>query len=327
MKKTLFISAILCLLNTAIPLLLFAEEIQIKHADILEADKEQIIIKGNIIINFKDAVIEAPEGQITTNEKGEQETARFTGRSKIKLKDRYIEADKITVKINEKTIYAEGRTISELRDKNNEPIKIECDYQELSWEGENANAKGNLRTKYQETNIKADSVKIIYKNKKPDEAIFTSSKNLGKLEQPSNITTANEFVFNIPTHNVLAHGDVMSTVWPNTNVEREKQEPIFLTSDNLYIDNATGKVTAKSDKTKVKLSYTDTNGESLEAYLIRGKNNGNPEKIVFKGSADVKQQDKELISEEVVFSFNDKKLTSTSSTNIRPKTIIYKKSN
>ncbi|GEM_PF-3292097 len=327
MKKISLISGAICLITTAMPLPLFAEEIQIKHADILEADKEQILIKGNIIINFKDAVIEAPEGQITTNEKGEQETARFTGRSKIKLKDRYIEADKITVRINEKIIYAEGKTISELRDKNNEPIKIECDYQELSWEGENANAKGNLRTKYQETNIKADSVKIIYKNKKPNEAIFTSNKNSAKLEQPSNITTANEFVFNIPTHNVLAHGDVMSTVWPNTNEERETQEPIFLTSDNLYIDNSTGKVTAKSDKTKVKLSYTDTNGESLEAYLIRDKNNGNPEKIVFKGNANVKQQDKELISEEVVFSFNDKKLTSTSSTNARPKTIIYKKSN
>ena len=327
MKKKLFTLGLASLATFTMSLNLFAEEIQIKHADILEADKEQIIIKGNILINFKDAVIEAPEGFITTNEKGEQETAQFTGRSKIKLKDRYIEADKITVKFNEKTIYAEGKTLSELRDKKNEPIKIECDYQELSWEGENARARGNIRTKYQETSIKADNGNIIYKNKKPDEAIFSSNKNSAKLEQPSNITTANEFIFNISTHNVLAHGNVMSTVWPNTGKERDTQDPIFLVSENLYIDNETGKVTAKSDKKKVKLSYTDTNGESLEAYLIRDKNNGKPEKIIFNGNANVIQHDKELISEEVVFNFNDKKLISASNTNTRPKTIIYKKTN
>ena len=62
MKKISLISGAIYLIMTAMPLLSFAEEIQIKHADILEVDKEQILIKGNIIINFKDAVIEAPGG-------------------------------------------------------------------------------------------------------------------------------------------------------------------------------------------------------------------------------------------------------------------------
>ena len=39
-------------------------DIKIKHADSLEADNEQIAIKGNVVINYNDAVIEAPEAKI-----------------------------------------------------------------------------------------------------------------------------------------------------------------------------------------------------------------------------------------------------------------------
>ena len=88
-----------------------AQELEIKHADSLEADKEEIIIKGNIIINHRDATIEAPEGKIETNSEGKPSKAIFSGRAKLKLKDRSLEADKITVSIADETIQAEGNTI------------------------------------------------------------------------------------------------------------------------------------------------------------------------------------------------------------------------
>ena len=109
--KFLFIFSAL-FLNQAL-----AEEIEIKHADSLQADKEHISIKGNVLINYKDAVIEAPEAYIETDSSGEQDKAIFTHRGKLKLKDRKLEADKITVSIKDKTIIAEGNTNSELKDK------------------------------------------------------------------------------------------------------------------------------------------------------------------------------------------------------------------
>lgn len=61
-----------------------------------------------------------------------------------------------------------------------------------------------------------------------------------------------------------------------------------------------------------------------EAILLREEKSGNPEKIIFKGNADVTQEDKQISSEEVVLNINNKKLTSNTRTNIRPKTKIFK---
>ena len=302
-----------------------AEEFEIKHADTLEADKQQITIMGNILINYKDAVIEAPDGKIETDEEGQPDKAIFFGRAKLKLKDRKIEADKITVSIKNKTILAEGNTISELKDKKNNNLIISSDYQELLWSGENANAKGNLKTTYEDTKVTSDNVKIIYKNKKPTEAIFSSNTKLSNLEQPTNITQAKEITFDINSHDIQALGNVSTTIWPDKSLTREKQDPVFLNTNELFINNETGTVSAKDELNKVKITYKETMGESLEGFLLKDKKDGKPEKIIFKGNASVNQPDKQLSSEEVVFNFKDQKLNSNTKTNIRPKTIIYKK--
>ena len=303
-----------------------AEDFQIKHADSLEADKEQIFIKGNVLINYKDAILEAPLGSIESDSNGEPSKAIFTGRAKLKLKDRKIEADKITISINNKTIYAEGNTISQLKDKKNNFIIINSDFQELYWNGEDANAMGNMKTSYIDTMVNSDEAKIIYKNKKPNQAVFYSNNNeSANLVQPTNITSAKEFIFDINTRDFEAIGNVISTIWPDKTKPAAEQDPILLNTDNLFIDNASGIITAKSKhNNKVKLSYQETKGESLETYLHRNKATGKPEKIIFKGNANVTQNDKELSSEEVIFNFADKKLTSNTQTNIRPKTVIFK---
>ncbi len=302
-----------------------AEEIEIKHADNLEASKKEILISGDVRIEYKDAKIEAPQGTIITDENGEQDKAIFSGRAKLKLNDRKLEADKITVSIKTKTIYAEGNTISELKDKKNKVIIISCDYQELHWSGENAKAYGNLTTIYEDTKVISDEAVIIYKNKKPEQAIFTSTDNLAHLEQPSNITNAKEFIFDIKTGNIEAFNNVNSTIWPDLEKKHSEQDPVNLFAEEVYIDNKTGTVIAKSNKGKVNVIYQTTNGESNEATMLRNKASNKPEKIVFKGNANVTQEDKQLTSEEVVFSFDDKKLTSNTKTNIRPKTTIFKK--
>lgn len=302
-----------------------AEDFDIKHADSLEADNQKITVMGNIIINYKDAVIEAPEGIVENDSEGQPDRAIFTGRAKLKLKDRRLEADKIILSIKNKTISAEGNTLSELKDKKNNSIIIYSDFQELLWSGENANAKGNLKTTYEDTKISSDTVKIIYKDKKPKEAVFSGTTQKSNLEQPSNITEAKEIIFNLTTHDIYSLGEVTSTIWPDKNIARDKQDPVLVNADELYINNETGTITAKDEKNKVKITYKETKGESNEGFLLKNKKSGKPEKILFKGNANVSQPDKQLSSEEVEFSFNNKKLTSNTKTSIRPKTIIYKK--
>ena len=301
------------------------EEFEIKHADSLEADESQINVQGNISIKYKDAIIEAPNGKINTNQEGNPDNALFYNRAKIKLKDRNIEADMITVSIHEETIYAEGNTLSELKDSNNNLITIIADYQELHWNGENANARGNIKTTYQDTKVTSDEAKIVYKNKKPYQAIFSGKTKQAYLEQQNHKTYAYEFTFDISTNDIHATRDVKSTIWPYKAKSKNEQNPISVNADELFIDHKTGEVDAKGKTNKVKITYEDTKGESTEGLLLRDEQNKKPEKIIFKGNANVSQTDKELSSEEVIFNFNDKKLTSSTITNVRPKTLIFKK--
>lgn len=303
----------------------YAEDFEIKHADLLEADKNKINIKGNIIINYKEATIKASDGVIETSNEGNPDTAIFFNRPVIQLKDRYLEADKITVHIKDKKIIAEGNSNSSLVDKKNNTIMISSDYQELLWSGEGANAKGNIQTSYQETLVTSEECKIIYKNKKPNQAVFLgSTKEKAKLEQPTNKILAKEIQFDIATNNILANGDVDITIWPDQKTPKEEQDTISFNSGNLLIDQKSGLTIAKSDKNLVKVSYQETKGESQEALLIKNKDTGKPEKIIFKGKANVTQPDKQLSSEEIVFDFKDKKLISSTKTNVRPKTLIFK---
>ncbi len=324
MKKSILILTILFSL-TLLKADATSEEFEIKHADSLEADEAQINVQGNILIKYKDAIIEAPDGKINTNQEGKPDNALFYNRAKIKLKDRKIEADKITVSIQDETIYAEGNTSSELKDKNNSSITITSDYQELHWNGENASAKGNIKTTYQDTKVTSDEAKIVYKNKKPYQAIFTGNTKPAYMEQENHKTFAREFIFDINTNDIYAKREVTSTIWPYKTKPKNKQNPISLNADELFIDHKTEEVSARSRSNRVKITYEDTKGESNEALLLRNKENKKPEKIIFKGNANVSQTDKELSSEEVVFNFNDKKLTSNTITNIRPKTLIFKK--
>ncbi len=301
------------------------EDFEIKHADSLETDNQVILIKGNINIEYKDAKIEAPEGKIETTKKGEPYIALFTNRAKLQLKDRRLEADKISVLIQEKKIIAEGNVNSELKDKKQVPIIISSDYQELFWSGENANIKGNIVTKYQDIKITSDEAKIIYKNKAPVQAVFTGISKQANLIQPTNSTLADNFLFDIKTHNVQANGNVISTIWPDKIKPVNEQDFIHLGTEELYIDDLTGTITAKADKKKVNLNYQTTQGKSQEAKLLRNNNTKNPEKIIFIGNADVSQDDKQLQSEEIILNFDDKKLTSNTKTNIRPKTLIFKR--
>ena len=123
----------------------FAEEFEVKHADSLEADQNEIKIKGNIFVIFNGARINGSEGIIKINEENKPYEATFFNRAKIELKDRNVEADKITILIPQKTILAEGNTASELNDSNNNKMKITSDSQTLNWKGEDATAKGNLK--------------------------------------------------------------------------------------------------------------------------------------------------------------------------------------
>lgn len=302
-----------------------AEEIEIKHADSLQADKQEITIKGNVIINYENAVVEAPEGKIETNSLGEHDKASFNGRAKLKLKDRKLEADKITIWVKDKVIYAEGNTISELKDKKSNLIKITSDYQELHWSGEDAKAKGNLKVIYQDTIVISDEAKILYKNKKAHQAEFLGYTKQAQLEQPTNSTFAKEFVFDLNTKNIWAIGNVNSKVWTDEKESKSKQDPVYLSAEELFIDNTTGTIIGRSKTSKVNLTYQETKGESTEATLLKEKSTGKPEKIIFTGNANVIQEDKQLSSEEVVFNFKDKKLTSNTKTKIRPKTKIFKK--
>lgn len=303
-----------------------AQEFEIKHADSLEADPNEIFIKGNILVNYKGAVINAEEGKIETNNKGKPNKATFFKRAKIKLKDRKIEADNLTILIEDKVIYAEGNTLSELNDKENKSLIITADYQELLWSGEDAKARGNIKAKHEDTKVTSDEVKIIYKNKKPIQAIFFGASQDSSLEQPTNTTYAKELIFDINTSNVKAIGNVKSKIWPDEKKSKSEQDAVTINAEELLIDNDSGVVTAKSNSNseKVKLTYQETKGESIKGILLRGNKNKKPEKIIFKGKANVSQPDKELSSEEVIFNFKDKKLTSNAKENVRPKTLIFK---
>ena len=51
-----------------------------------EAEKQQILIKGNILIKYKDALIEAPEGQVENDENGKPVTELMRRKVKITWK-------------------------------------------------------------------------------------------------------------------------------------------------------------------------------------------------------------------------------------------------
>ena len=301
-----------------------ANKFEIKHADSLEVDDNKIRIEGNVIIQYKESNVEAKTAQVETDSEGQPQKAVFFNNAKIKLKDRTLFADKLTLDLNEKIIYAEGNTKSELQDKKNIPIVIYSDFQEVSWIGEGAYAEGNIKSTYQETKVSSDKAKIIYKNKKPYQAIFYSTSKKSELIQPTSRTISDEFIFDVNNQNIQAVGNVQSTIWPAKNKPTDKQNPVMFTAEELFIDHDSGIVTAESNKNKVNVIYEDTNGDSNKAVLLRDKESGKPQKIIFTGSANVTQLDKKLSSEEVVLNFNDKKLTSNTKTNIRPKTIIFK---
>ncbi len=302
-----------------------SDNFEIKHADSLETENKQINVKGNVVINYKDANVEAPKCTVESNEKGEPQKAVFTGRAKLKLKDKTLEADKITISIKDEIIYAEGNTLSNLKDKKNNSIIISSDFQELHWNGEDAHARGNLKTTYQDTNVTSEEVKIIYKGKRPDLAIFFGASRQSTLEQPTNTTIADKLIFDLTTKNIQGIGNVKGIIWPDEKIARNKQSPIHLNTEDLYIDNKSGIITANSETELVMIDYEVTKGESHKAFLYKNKESGRPEKIVFKGQANVTQEDKQLTSEEVVFNFNDKKLISKTQTNIRPKTFFFRK--
>lgn len=304
--------------------LTFANEIEIQHADLLELGKKELKINGNARIKYMNALIEAPEGIIKTNTSGDYDTAVFTGRVKLSTNNRSIEADKITISPNNNSIIAEGNTTSKLKDKDNNPITITCNLQELFWDGRDITAKDNLVIYYKDTKVTSDTGKVIYKNNKPDQVIFTSNNKNAKVEQPTNITSAEEFILDLNTHNLWAFGEVKSTIWPNKNISKSMQDPVYLNTDNMYLDNSTGNITAKGKEKQVTVSYQETMGSSNEATLIRKSISQTPEKIIFVGNANVSQTDKQINSEEVVFNFNDKKLISNTVTDKRPKTIIFK---
>ena len=306
----------------------YAEDFEINHADSLEVGENSLNIKGNIKIKYKEALIEAPSGNIETDKEGHPTKAIFSGRAKLELAGKKLEADKITISINESTIFAEGNTKAELKDKKGIPIYINSDNQQISWNGENTKANGNVIAVYNDTKVNSDEGTIIYKLKKPYQAIFYGLSKKACLEQPNNKTKANQFTLNINTQDLKANGKVESIIWPDTQKSRENQEPIKVDTDELYIDNKSKTITASSNNTltePVRVNYQVTNGKSNTAILLRDKQNGKPEKIIFKGKAQVKQEDKELSSEEIVFNFEDKKLRSNSSETSRPKTIIFKK--
>lgn len=322
MRQLLYIGILLVFLLISINRS-YAEDFEIKHADLLEVENEEITIRGNIVINFKDAFVEAPYGKVETVN-GKAEKAVFNEGAKIKLKDRLLEADKITISIKEKTISAEGNVLSSLKDKENNLINISSDYQELKWTGEGAKASGNLMTKYKDTFVNSDEAQIIYKNKKPYLAIFYGLINPVNIKQPTSSTTSKEIIFDLFSKNTKAIGNVKTLIWPDNEKPQQEQDPVTLLTEELLIDNKTHEVIAKSTKNNVKVTYQETTGESKEALLTRNKENDKPEQIIFKGNANVSQLDKQLSSQEIVFNFRDKKLTSITKTNIRPKTLIFK---
>lgn len=301
----------------------YGEDFEIKHADSLESEKEKITIKGNVVISYKDATIEGPHATVESRN-GKAEKVIFTGTSKISLKDRALEANQITISVEEKTIVAEGKVLSRLKDKKNNLITISSDFQELKWTGEDAKASGNLMTNYKDTTVSSDQGQIIYKNEKPYLAIFYGLSNAVNITQPTNLTSSKEVIFDLTTQNTKAIGNVKTLIWPEKEKPKESQDPVIINTDELIIDSNTREVIAKSNTNKVTVIYQETTGESKEALLIRNKETDKPEKIIFKGNASVNQTDKQLSSEEVVFDFKDKKLKSMTKTNVRPKTLIFK---
>lgn len=303
----------------------YAQNFEVRHADSLEILDQFIDVNGNIVINYKDAIIEAPKGRIETGEDGKPKAAVFTGRAMITLNDRELEADKITFKIDEETVIADGETLSRLKDKNGKLITIRADYQKLFWNGNDAEGKGNIITHYEDIKVLSDEVKVLYKENKPDEAIFYGINNYAVLEQPTSKTTSNSITFNIKTNQIHASGDVNSTIWADEKIEKEKQDPVHLIADDVFIEDEANNIIAKGSKNLVMVKYQETEGESIKAHLTKNLDTGRAEKIIFQGNATVSQPDRELISEEVIFNFQDKALTSNTKTNIRPKTIIFKK--
>lgn len=318
----ILISTCLLVIATCTPA--YANEFELKHADSLEASKEEYQISGDILINYDGATIQAPYGTVQTSQEGSPKRAIFTGRVQIKMDDRTLAADKVTILIDKQTIFAEGNTISNLVDKEGKEITISSDYQELHWSGENAKAKGNLKTTYEDTEVTSDEALILYKNKKPNEAIFYGTNSKVKIEQPNHHTTANSITFNLENRNIHASGDVDNVSWVDDTKSKTEQDPVILNTEDLTIKNKEGKIIANGPNKKVKLVYQDTTGESLRALLFKNQETKKPEKIIFEGKAKVSQSDKELISEQVIFNFEDKKLTSNTVVNKRPKTLIYK---
>lgn len=295
---------------------------ELNHADKLEAESGEIRATGHVIVHYDEATINSPACRIELNKDGEPEKAYFSENVQFSLDDRKIKAEEIIFSIPEKKLFATGNTISELKDKNNSIITIHADYQALDWKGKDASAKGNLKTTYQDLIITSDELLIIFKNEKPNQAIFYGLQKNASIKKPGSFITGNSVTFNIDDHNIQTSGDVTATVWTDEAKEKNEQDFVTLKSDDLYIDQNTEIITATGSKNKVKINYQETTGESFKAFLV--KQDGKPEKIIFKDNAIVSQPDKQLSSEEVIFNFSDKRLISNTKTEIRPKTIIFK---
>ena len=301
----------------------YAEGFEVKHADSLEVIENVINIKGDVVILYKNISIKAPSGTIVTSAKGDPETASFQGRVIVEMKDKKLDADTVTIAIKNKKIIAEGNTVSEIKDKNGEVIRTVADTQNFDEGGEGTKGSGNVITTYKDVTVTADEFIVVYKDKNPNEAIYYGINKHACLKEPATTTYAKSITFDINTKTIHASGEVASTIMPDKKDEQEKQDPVHVLADDVFIQE-NKEVIAKGSSKKVKLTYQDTIGESLIAYLYNNKETGKPEQAVFHGSADVTQVDKRLISEEVIFNFANKTLISNTATNIRPKTIIYK---
>lgn len=314
----------ICISFTSLPsYCMEKDKFELKHADTFEASEDKMTISGNLVIQYNDSLIEAPKGIIKNNTESQPSEAIFQGGVRLKDKDKTLDAKDITISLQSKAIYAYGNVVSKVKDKDGNLITISSDYQELHWDGTNSNAKGEVKTTYKDTTVKANEALFIYKEKKPEEAIFYGINDLASVSQPNNLTSAKSITFYLKNQNIHASGNVSTTIWPDDNKPNSEEDPVVLKTEELYIENEEGKVTAINHNDKVKLTYNETKGESTKVLLIREKSK-KPDKIIFIGNAVVSQPDKELISEEVVFNFKDKKLTSNTKTNIRPKTVIYK---
>lgn len=216
-----------------------------------------------------------------------------------------------------------------------EKIVTDADRQEYDRASGKFEAKGRVRVRHGDINVKADKLQLVYgQDNKPESAVFSGNVS---ATQKQNNTQADTLTYFLQTKRLQATGNVRSKVI-QTKAEASKKgglfapapvsdgdkggttggalgqseatETITILSDSQDYSQDNGRVTAEGN---VKLFYQDTIAVSPKVILVRNEM-GQADTVIMSGRSQISQPGKRWIADRITFTVADKRVLAEGNT-------------